>query len=276
MILDIAILVYLVICIITGLRQGAALQLFSIVGIVVASLLFSHLGAALGPVYGDLVRSDSPANFFVAAGIGSLLVLLVFVATGHLVRHFIIRPSGKMTRKDRSSGAAMSLLFGLVMAYLVACVLDRLPDETYAQNPWLLRVASGSRAMRVVRPVNVVPEFTETLEKLHLFNKVLVQHYPAAQEILERPAVKELVTDETFRRVLEDARDPDTELHRALRDRDFWWLMNDKRIVRLLTDPALRPKVRRAMEAIELEELKRIARSAPDPGYDTHPVTIEP
>jgi len=267
MILDIVVVVYLIISVLVGLRRGATLQLFNLVGLVVAALLYFPLGRALGPAYGKMVQSNSPANILVAGLFGALLVVLVFLAAGYLVRHFVIKPNEKLRKKDRSGGAAMGAFLGVATVYITACVFDQFPPQAYAEHQWLARGVEGSRTLRLVRPINILPEFRTTLQKLHLFNKALVQHGRAVPELLSRPAVRELVSDPLFQRLLEAARDPRDELHKALKARDYWWLVNDERVLRVLADPVLWRKVQGAMKEIDLAELKRITASAPDPGY---------
>jgi len=261
MILDICVILYVVVCVLVGFRRGAALQLFTLVGLMVAALLYFPLGRAIGAAYGRLMNTDSLPNLFLTSGVGAVLVLLLFVAAGHLIRHFVIRPSEKLTKTDRSGGIAMGVLLGLGTVYLAACIFDQLPDQAYAKNERLLAITRDCATLKLVHRINILPDFRVTAEKLHLLSTAMLRHRRASAEILERPAVRALAADGKFKRVLEEARDPRSELHRAMNAGDVWAIINDERVQQLLSDPAVWRKARKALDAVELEELRRITGS---------------
>lgn len=152
MVLDLIFLGMLALAMLNGWRSGAVIMILSLVGLIVAGLLASHYGGAIGDALGVGPSALHPI-------IGFLIAFLVLTAVFRLIR-IGLKPRGGLLRGiDGIVGLLLGLLRGIFVLSIILLLLQLIhfPPQKYTEQsrayPWLLK--ASAQIIHVLKPLAI-------------------------------------------------------------------------------------------------------------------------
>ena len=221
-----------------GLFQGVIVQLFRLGGLV---LIIFYARLVAEPI-GQWLAGHLPLNpiiaYYVSFVAGALIVYAVCSLMGRAVHKAVTTGGETQKQANRMFGGILGLVKGLVVAFVLASLIDMIPAARLSRWETAQEQVATSRFLRVVHPVNPLPEL-RFLADVDDYKKILAD--PEAQRILQRqPAFAQLqdhakfrvaVDDKGLRKLIEEKRWPEVLVHKRVLalifDRDIRRILND-------------------------------------------------
>ncbi len=240
---DILVLVVLLFSLLHGLIRGVLVQVFKLVGLLLVFVFGHRLALPLGRWLLGMFNSPERAEGFCLALAYVLLAgaaLLVFSIVGHLVNKLVMRGSKTLGLANRLAGAGLSLVKGLIVCYLLACLLSTVPDDVERYRLGTVRRARDSswsyealmefslfkRAR--LQAAEVRYSLKEFIRLLRQTPRKEIVELPAYQEALQDPVLEPFLTDEALR----------AEVAQLLDDGQLVTLFEKDEVQRILDSPS--------------------------------------
>jgi uncharacterized membrane protein required for colicin V production len=244
-----------------GFLRGILRQALSVAAVLTAYLASAVLAAPLAALVLRSHEMSSAMAYMVGRFIGGALIfislsLAVRVADKRFgrTRYGVLRPW------NRNIGALAGLLFGLVLAFSMLCVLDAAWKAMPGSKSPLVRAAEGSRFRTWITAHNPADRLliTDSLKFARIVRsnpKAMskLQDKPEIQELFNDPAIQRVVNDEELMRQIEEAvkaNDP-AQLLKIAGNENIRNLLADSDLRRKLLSPEVRTAIAEATREAE-------------------------
>ena len=234
-----------------GLFQGAIVQCFRLVGLVLV-VLYARFVAESGGHWIALHLEINPITAcYISLIAGSLILYAVCSLFGRAVHRWATAGDDASREVDWALGALHGLAKGALVAFLLLSMVGMVPAAALGRRPWIQSQVSRSWLLAWVRPVNPLPE-VRFVAYIDDYKKVfenpeaqrILEQQPAFIELVNLPRVREAVNDEQLRGMVKECR--------------WQELAVNEKVLALLFDPEVRAKLNRTNPRAALEQAEKL------------------
>jgi uncharacterized membrane protein required for colicin V production len=234
-----------------GLIQGVIAQIFRLVGLVLV-VLYARFVAESGGYWIALHLGVHPAVSYGISLIGGALILYAVCALfGRAVTRWATGSDDASREVNWTLGALLGFAKGILVAFLLLAMMAMVPAASLGRHPWIQTQLRRSWLLERVRPVNPLPE-VRFLADIEDYKKVYEN--PEAQRILERqPAVIELLNLPRVREAVSDE-----QLRAIVQEKNWQELFVNEKFLALLFDPEVRAKLNKVKPRDALRQAEEL------------------
>jgi uncharacterized membrane protein required for colicin V production len=238
-----------------GFLRGALRDVLGLAALMVAYIVSEPFGRTIGEWLAGRYRL-SAGGAYVLARVGAGLAIYVSLKVSAAVanRRFGEDETGVTRHWNRNLGAALGLLYGLVLVLIVVFMADSLHKA--GMQGGFVDMVSNSWIDRSLSPYNPADKFllTDTLALLRKARQdpaVLERLHqdPAIRALMDRPDVRAVLDDRDLAEAIRNG-----DLPRVLQNENLKKLLEDKELMRRLLSPEVRKAIRDAVQKSREED----------------------
>jgi len=249
--IDLGALLVILLFVVIGLFQGFIVQCFRLLGLGLVVLYAKFVAESVGHWIAFHLEIDPIASFYLSFIAGSLIVYAVCSLIGRGVHRWATGSDDASREVNWMLGALLGLAKGALVAFLLLSILSMVPAASLGRWPRFQTQVRASRLLAQVRPVNPLPD-VRFLADIDDYMKILdnpeaqriLERQPAAVELLNLPRVREAVSDEQLRALVQERNWPE--------------VLRNERVLALLFDPEVRAKLNKVNPGAALEQAAKL------------------
>jgi len=227
----------IILCGMIGLFQGIIIQVFRLGGLALVILYARAVAEPAGQWVATQFSLMPLVAYYIALIVGGLIIYAFCALAGRAVHKMLKTGGGAPHHVNRLLGGFLGLAHGVVIAFLLASILEMVPAEALDGYPTLQSNRRTSRAVPMVHSVNPLPQLRFLVyinDYKRLLNderaQVIFQHSDDVVKLYDHPKFRKAASDTELRKLIGEKRWPEVLVHEKvlsmLFDREVRTILN--------------------------------------------------